>query len=101
MIAVMAMLVGISVITRLMPLFFAQRLQSSTLVTRLGTWLPPTIFILLIVQALLDAIPNCYALPEAAGIGVAVALHLWRRHMLLSLGGSVAVYLALTHWIGG
>lgn len=52
---------------------------------------------MLVVYSLKNVTPfsGTHGIPEAVAIAVIVALHVWKRNMLLSIAGGTAVYMLL------
>ena len=46
-----------------------------------------------------DFTGNFHGLPELAGIAVTVALHAWKRRMLLSIMGGTVGYMLLVQYV--
>jgi branched-subunit amino acid transport protein AzlD len=83
--------------TRLLPFLLPRGQQRSPHLRFIGANLPPAVMLLLVVYCLKDvplrAAP--YGVPEGASIALIVALHLWRRNGLLSIGAGTACYMTL------
>ena len=63
----------------------------------LGKALPAAIFGMLVVYCLknVDVITGAHGVPELIAIGIVTILHLWKRNMLLSIGGGTVCYMLL------
>ena len=63
----------------------------------LGHMLPPAVMSVLLVYCLrsVDLTGGNRGIPELGCVAVAVALHLWRRNTLLSIGVSTVLYMIL------
>lgn len=63
----------------------------------LGKVLPAAVFGLLVIYCLkgVSIFTGNHALPEMISIVVVVALHLWRRQMLISIAGGTICYMLL------
>ncbi|WP_288153962.1 branched-chain amino acid transporter permease [uncultured Sharpea sp.] len=63
----------------------------------LGKALPCAIFGMLVVYCLKDVsiLSGTHGIPELIAIGVTVALHLWKKQMLLSIAGGTMTYMLL------
>ena len=91
-----------TMLTRFLPfvLFPAGR-PTPKYIQFLGKVLPSAVFGLLIVYCLkgvsLEAAP--YGLPEAVAIAAVIALHLWRKQLLLSIAGGTLVYMFLVQYV--
>ena len=73
-----------------------------TMATRfLGRALPAAIFGMLVVYCLrnVDLTAGGHGLPELIAIALTVALHLWKRQMLLSIAGGTVCYMLLMQMV--
>ncbi|MEO3217730.1 AzlD domain-containing protein [Ruminococcus bicirculans (ex Wegman et al. 2014)] len=63
--------------------------------------LPSAIFSMLAVYCLRNITPlhYSYSLPELIAIGVTVAVHLWKRQMLLSIASGTVCYMLLVQLV--
>ena len=96
-IMILAVAVG-TAFTRFLPFWiFPENRKVPSVVLYLGKVLPPAMIGLLVVYCLknVDILSAPYAMPEAIAIAVIVFLHLWKRNVLLSIGGGTAVYMVL------
>lgn len=83
-----AMVVLGTMLTRFLPfLVFPSDKPTSKFVQYLGKVLPPAIFGLLVIYCLksVDVLSGTHGIPELIAILVVVALHLWKRQMILSI----------------
>lgn len=88
--------------TRFLPfLLFNGKRPTPRYVQYLGKALPSAIFGMLVVYCLknVDILAGSHALPELIAIVVTVALHLWRRQMLLSIAGGTVCYMLLVQLV--
>ena len=84
--------------TRFTPfLLFPEGKRPPELVVYLGRVLPPVMMGLLVVYCLKDVpiLSNPYGLPELIAIAFIIAIHLWRKNVLLSIGCGTALYMFL------
>lgn len=84
--------------TRFLPFAaFGGRRETPGIVTYLGRVLPGAIFAILVAYCLrdVDLVAAPHGAPELIAIAVVVALHLWRRNMLLSIAGGTVTYMLL------
>ena len=84
--------------TRFLPfLIFSEKRPTPRFIQYIGKWLPYAVFGMLIVYCLKNVSPvsGTHGLPELIAIAVTVALHLWKRQMLLSIAGGTACYMLL------
>mgnify|MGYP000087394411 CR=1 FL=1 len=85
-------------ITRFLPfIVFPETKRPPRVVEYLGKVLPYAMGGLLVVYSLNNVTPfsGTHGIPEAVAIAVIVALHVWKRNMLLSIAGGTAVYMLL------
>lgn len=79
---------------RLFPFLVPRRLHDSRHLLFVGDSLPASAMLLLVVYCLKDtrfAAPP-YGAPELLCVALVVALHLWRRNSLLSIGAGTGLY---------
>lgn len=84
--------------TRVTPfVLFPDGKRPPEVVTYLGNVLPPVMMGLLVVYCLKSVPIAAYphALPELISIAFIVAIHLWRKNVLLSIGCGTALYMFL------
>lgn len=84
--------------TRFLPfLLFPAGKETPAYVLYLGRVLPYAIMGFLVVFCLknVSLLSSPYGVPEAIAMVVIVALHLWKRNVLLSIGGGTIVYMLL------
>ena len=90
-----------TMLTRFLP-FFVFRADKPTprYVQYLGKALPAAIFGMLVVYCLknVNVFAGSHGLQELIAIGLVVGLHLWKRNMLLSIGGGTVCYMLLVQW---
>ena len=82
-------------------LLFSPKKPTPKYVQYLGRALPCAVFGMLVVYCLRNvsvALPP-HGVPEAIGIAVTVALHLWKRQMLLSIAGGTVCYMLLVQFV--
>ncbi len=91
-----------TVLTRFLAFWlFPAGKQTPRFVRYLGRALPAAVFGLLVVYCLknVELLSGSHGLPEAIAIAVVVALHLWKKQMLLSIFGGTAVYMLLVQLV--
>lgn len=91
-----------TMLTRFLPfIIFRADKPTPKYIKYLGTVLPLAVFGLLVVYCLKDVsvFQGSHGIPEAISIGVVVALHLWKRQMLLSIAGGTVCYMLLVQTI--
>ncbi len=88
--------------TRFLPfLIFSSQKPTPKYIQYLGKALPSAIFGMLVVYCLknVSIIGGSHGLPEFIAIAVVVALHLWKRQMLLSIAGGTICYMVLVQFV--
>lgn len=88
--------------TRFLPfLIFSEKRPTPRYIQYLGKALPAAIFGMLVVYCLrsVDVLAGSHGLPELIAIALTVALHLWKRQMLLSIAGGTVCYMLLVQLV--
>ena len=88
--------------TRFLPfLIFREGRPVPPYVRYLGKALPSAIFAMLVVYCLknVDFASGAHGMPELISIAATVALHLWKRRMLLSILGGTLCCMALVQLV--
>jgi len=101
LITVAAVTLG-TLITRALPFaVFPSGKEPPRVVRFLGKALPAAVFGLLVVYCLknVSILSGSHGIPEAAAIAVVVALHLWKKQMLLSIAGGTVCYMLLVQFV--
>ena len=89
-------------ITRFAPfLLFPAGKPTPKYIRYLGNVLPSAMFGLLVVYCLknVSLFAGSHGLPELIALAVVVALHLWKRQMLLSIAGGTVCYMLLVQLV--
>ena len=97
-----ALCVIATALTRFSPfVIFSGERQLPAFVRYLGRALPPAVFGMLVVYSLkgVSVLTNPYGIPELIALAAVVALHLWRRNMLLSIAGGTVLYMLLVQLV--
>lgn len=97
-----AVVVFATLLTRYIPfVVFPAGRPTPKYISYLGTVLPSAVFGLLVVYCLKDVsiLAGSHGLPELIAIAVVVALHLWKRQMLLSIAGGTVCYMLLVQFV--
>lgn len=84
--------------TRLIPfLFFPKGKKIPPMVQYLGKVLPPAVIGMLVIYCLksVSVLSYPYGLPEFIAVIVVIALHVWKRNNLLSIGTGTVLYMFL------
>lgn len=101
-IVTIALCVAGTMLTRFLPfLVFSSQKPTPKYIQYLGKALPAAIFGMLVVYCLksVDLLAAPHGLPELIAILVVVALHLWKRQMLLSIAGGTVCYMLLVQLV--
>lgn len=88
--------------TRFLPfILFPRGKKTPDCILYLGKVLPGAIFGLLVIYCLKDVslFSGTHALPELFAIGVTVAVHLFKRNMLLSIAAGTLCYMLLVQFV--
>ena len=97
-----AMVVLGTMITRFLPfLIFPAGKETPKYIQYVGKVLPAAVFGLLVVYCLrsVDLFSGSHGLPEAISIALVIALHVWKRQMLLSIAGGTVFYMLLVQLV--
>lgn len=97
-----AVVVFATMLTRYIPfVVFPAGKPTPKYISYLGTVLPSAVFGLLVVYCLKDVsiLTGSHGLPELMAIAAVVALHLWKRQMLLSIAGGTVCYMLLVQFV--
>ncbi|MBQ7800490.1 MAG: branched-chain amino acid transporter permease [Oscillospiraceae bacterium] len=88
--------------TRFLPfIVFSGSKPTPKFISYLGKALPAAIFGMLVVYCLknVNLLAFSFGLPELIAIVFVVALHLWKRQMLLSIAGGTVLYMLLVQLV--
>lgn len=91
-----------TVLTRFLPfLIFRADKPAPKYIRYLGKALPAAIFGMLVVYCLknVSVVTGNHGIPELIAIVSVVMLHLWKRNMLLSIGGGTICYMLLVQFL--
>ncbi|PLS32051.1 branched-chain amino acid permease [Bifidobacterium margollesii] len=91
-----------TMLTRFLPfLLFPESKRPPRIIDYLGRVLPLAMTGLLVVYSLKDVSPlsGSHGVPEAIAMAAIIALHLWRRNMLLSIAGGTVLYMLLVQLV--
>ena len=97
-----AVAVAATLLTRFLPfLVFPAGRPVPAYFRYLGRVLPGAVFGMLVVYCLKDVswLSGAHGLPELISIAVVVALHLWKRQMLLSIAAGTICYMLLVQFV--
>lgn len=84
-------------LTRVFPFLLPRRYKDSEHLRYIGAMLPPAVMLLLVLYCLKGTqfTTPPYGFAELLSVAVVVALHLWKRHALVSIGLGTACYVLL------
>lgn len=91
-----------TMLTRFLPfLIFSSKKPTPKYVQYLGKALPAATFGMLVVYCLknVNVFAGSHGLPELISIVIVIALHLWKRQMLLSVTGGTVCYMLLVQFV--
>ena len=97
-----AMAVLATVLTRFLPfVIFPAGKKMPKIIKYLGRVLPAAVFGFLVVFCLknVEILTGSHGIPELIAVAVVIALHLWKRQMLLSILGGTVVYMLLVQLV--
>lgn len=98
----LACVVFATVLTRFLPfLVFPKNRPIPKFLQYLGKVFPGAVFGLLVIYCLknVSLLSGSHGIPELIAILVVVALHLWKKQMLLSIAGGTVVYMLLVQFV--
>lgn len=101
-ILIIAVVILGTMLTRFLPfLVFPAGKPTPKYIQYLGKVLPPAVFGLLVIYCLknVSIFTGSHGIPELIAIAVTVALHLWKRQMLLSIAGGTVCYMLLVQFV--
>lgn len=96
------MVVLATMLTRFLPfLVFPEGKPTPKYIRYLGKVLPAAVFGLLIIYSLknVSIFSGSHGIPEFLSIVLVMALHLWKRQMLLSIAGGTVCYMLLVQMV--
>ena len=98
---IMVIVLG-TMLTRFLPfLMFPAGKPTPKAIHYLGNVLPAAVVGLLVVYCLknVSLLTGSHGIPELSSIALVVALHLWKRQMLLSIAGGTVCYMLLVQFV--
>lgn len=101
-VASIAVMAGVTFLTRLLPfLLFGRGERPPAVILYLGRVLPPAVIAMLIVYCLRNVSVAAYphGIPELIACALVVGLHIWKRNNLLSIFSGTAVYMILVQFV--
>lgn len=97
-VAIILVVAGTIFFTRLIPfLFFPKGKQIPAVIRYLGAVLPPAVIGMLVIYCLknVSLLSAPFGIPELIAVAVVIALHVWKRNNLLSIGAGTVLYMFL------
>ena len=94
--------VGATMLTRFLPfIIFNENRKTPKFIQYIGKYLPAAVFGMLVIYSLknVNILQGSHGIPEIISISVTIALHLWKRQMLISIAGGTVCYMLLLHFI--
>ena len=91
-----------TMITRFLPFaVFRPSRPTPRYITYLGRVLPGAVFGMLVIYCLknVSVLTGSHGIPELISICVVVALHLWKKQMLISIAGGTVCYMLLVQLV--
>lgn len=91
-----------TMITRFLPfIVFRSDKPTPKYIQYIGNALPPAIFGMLVIYCLKDVslLGGSHGIPEAIAIIAVIALHLWKKNMLLSIASGTVCYMLLVQFV--
>lgn len=91
-----------TMLTRFLPfLVFPSGKPTPKYIQYLGKVLPSAVFGLLVIYCLknVDIMVGSHGLPEVIAIAIVIALHRWKRQMLISIAGGTISYMLLVQLV--
>lgn len=101
LITILAVSLGTMTMRFLPYLIFPAGKPTPKFIQYLGKVLPGAVFGMLVIYCLKDVsvISGTFGIPELIAIAVVVALHLWKKQMILSMAGGTIVYMLLVQLV--
>lgn len=97
-----AAIVVATMLTRFIPfLLFPAGKPTPKYIQYLGKVLPAAVFGLLVIYCLKDVslFAGSHGIPELISIALVIALHLWKKQMLVSIAGGTICYMLLVQLV--
>lgn len=101
-IVTIAAIVVATMLTRFIPfLLFPAGKPTPKYIQYLGKVLPAAVFGLLVIYCLKDVrlFAGSHGIPELISIALVIALHLWKKQMLVSIAGRTICYMLLVQLV--
>ena len=91
-----------TMLTRFLPfMLFPADKPTPKYIQYLGKVLPSAVFGMLVIYCLknVSIFTGSHALPELISVAAVIGLHVWKRQMLLSIGGGTILYMLLVQFV--
>lgn len=91
-----------TMVTRFLPfLIFPAGKETPPYIQYLGNVLPAAVFGMLVIYCLkgVDFLGGNHGIPEILAIALVIALHVWKRQMLLSIAAGTVFYMVLVQMV--
>jgi branched-subunit amino acid transport protein AzlD len=97
----LAAAVAITIGLRALPFVVKNVVAGSAMLADIGRWMPVGAITVLAVYCLaqIDLTAPTRGLPELVGVAVTVAVHRWRRNVVLSIVAGTTACMILTNWV--
>ncbi|MBU0934322.1 MAG: AzlD domain-containing protein [Spirochaetes bacterium] len=91
------LMAAVTLLTRAAPFIFFSHKKVPSYLLFLQQYMPPIVMALLVINSFrtIDWTLFPHGLPALAGALLTAILHLWKRQVLLSIGGGTLVYMLL------
>ncbi len=91
-----------TMLTRFLPfIMFPADKPTPKYIQYLGKVLPSAVFGMLVIYCLknVSIFTGSHGLPELISVAAVIGLHVWKRQMLLSIGGGTILYMLLVQFV--
>lgn len=91
-----------TMLTRFLPfILFPADKPTPKYIQYLGNMLPSAVFGMLVIYCLknVSIFTGSHGLPELISVAAVIGLHVWKRQMLLSIGGGTILYMLLVQFV--
>lgn len=91
-----------TMLTRFLPfILFPADKPTPKYIQYLGKVLPSAVFGMLVIYCLknVSIFTGSHGLPELISVAAVIGLHVWKRQMLLSIGGGTILYMLLVQFV--
>ena len=97
LLAVILVMAAATFLTRLIPFVALHHLRDHPLMLFLGRYMPPAVMTILVFYSLkgIDLSVPPFGVGTFIAVAITVAVHIWRRHALLSIAAGTAAYMGI------